>query len=327
MELVIGGSGFIGRHLVRELVQRGRAVKVYDLAAFPADETPQPEAVVQGDILDETGLREAMRGADVVYHLAANPNLWDRDPEVFDRVNRQGTETVLRAVAAERIPRLVYTSTESILAPRNHSGPIDENVTATVDDMIGPYCRSKFLAEQAVFQAAAAGLPAVVVNPTMPMGSGDRNLTPPGRMLRDYLEGKIRGYIDCTLNFLDVRDAAAGHVLAAEHAEPGRRYILAGHNVSVKGLLETAAEITGIPAPTMRVPYQVALVFSHLEEGVGRLTGRQPMSSVTGVKLCRRSMAFDGTATWQALGGHVIRPFKESLAEALDWHKAQMRAG
>ena len=318
MDVVIGGSGFIGCHLVRLLKERGRAVRVADLAPFPADESAQPDEYARVDIADGRAVAEAVAGAEVVYHLAANPNLWARDTAVFDRV--------IAAVRDAGVPRLIYTSTESILAPRNHSGPVTEDVTATVDDMIGPYCRSKFLAEQAVFELAASGHPAVVVNPTMPMGPGDRNLTPPGRMLRDFMQGKITGYIDCTLNFVDVRDAALGHILAAEHGEPGRRYILAGHNVCVKELLTLAGDICGRTPPKMKVPYAMALGFSYLEEWWGGLTGRRPMSSVTGVRLCRRSMAFDGSRTWRVLGGHVPRPLKESLAEAIHWHRQQVTA-
>ncbi len=324
MDVVIGGSGFIGCHLVRLLLERGRRVRVADRAPFPEDEPRPPDEFARVDITEPDGLGEAVAGAEVVYHLAANPDLWARDPSVFDRVNRQGTENVMAAVRARGVPRLVYTSTESILTPRGHRGPITEEVRARVDDMIGPYCRSKFLAEQAVFRLAEEGYPAVVVNPTMPMGPGDRNLTPPARMLRDFLSGRIRGYVDCTLNFVDVRDAALGHLLAAEHGLPGRRYILAGHDVSVRDLLARVGAMCGMAPPSLRVPYALALGFAHAEEAWGRLTGRRPMSSVTGVKLCRRSMAFDGSRTWRDLGGHVPRPLEASLADAVEWHRKEM---
>lgn len=321
MDLLIGGSGFIGSHLAGELIRQGRRVRIFDRQPFPA-EAQQPAETILGDILDEAALHRAMAGCDTVYHLAGNPQLWHRAPRVFDQVNRRGTENVLAAARASRIRRLVFTGTESILAPRRHHGPIDEQVRPVLADMIGPYCRSKFLAEQAVFRAAAAGLPAVVVSPTMPIGPGDRNGTPPGRMIADFLQGRIPGHIDCVLNFVDVRDVAIGHLLAAEKGRPGCRYILSGHNRSLAAFFAGLARISGRPAPRWRIPYGVALAWGYGEEWLGRLTGRTPQSSVTGIKLCRRSLAFDGRRTWERLG-HTPRPLEESLREAVAWHSFQ----
>jgi len=320
MDLVIGGSGFIGGHLVGLLKNEGRGVRVLDLKPWPLDLNPMPDEAVQGDIRDYQAVRQAVRGCDRVFHLAANPMLWDRDPHVFDQVNRQGTENVLRAVREERAGRLVYTSTESILTPRGHQEPITEDVQVTEKDQLGPYCLSKYRAERAVFEYAAQGGDAVAVNPTLPLGPGDRNLTPPGRMVRGFLTGKIRASIDCTLNYVDVRDAAMGHVLAARHGQPGRRYILSGHNLNVRNLLALVAREAGLEPPRFLVPISLALAFSHVEEWWGRRTGRRPMSSVTGIRLCRRSMAFDGRRTWRELGGHCIRPLEDTLRDTVRWH-------
>jgi dihydroflavonol-4-reductase len=326
MDLVIGGCGFIGSHLVSLLRAAGRPVRVFDRKPWPED-LSKPDEAIQGDIRDCRAVQEAARGCERVFHLAANPMLWDRCPEVFDQVNRQGTENVIRAAREAKVRRLVYTSTESILTPRDHQGPITEDVRVTEEDQLGPYCLSKYRAERAVLEMAASGFDAVVVNPTMPLGPGDRNLTPPGRMVRNFLQGKIKGYIDCRLNFVDVRDAAMGHMLAAERGVPGRRYILAGHNLSVKELLTLAAREAGLKPPSFRVPFGLALAFSHAEEWWGRRTGREPMSSVTGVKLCRRSMAFDGSRTWRELGGaggFRIRPLADTLRDTLRWHQKEM---
>jgi dihydroflavonol-4-reductase len=324
MDLVIGGSGFIGSHLVGELLQRGRAVRVYDLQPFPQeDHGLRPAETVVGDILDLQLLSDAMGGCDRVFHLAGNPQLWDRRPRNFDRVNRRGTENVLLAARQADVRMLVYTGTETILAPRRHHGPIREETQSALRDMIGPYCRSKFLAQQAVLQAARSGLPALVVVPTLPIGPGDRNLTPPGRMISDFLQGKIPGYIDCTLNFVDVRDAALGHVFAAENGEPGRRYILSGHNLTLAEFFCYLSRESSRPPPRHRVPYVVALAWSCVEEWMGKLTGRTPQSSVTGVRLCRRSLAFDGTRTWQLLG-HSPRPVEESIRDAVLWHQRRL---
>jgi dihydroflavonol-4-reductase len=325
MDLVIGGSGFIGAHLVGMLKERGRSVRVFDLAPFPGDEPFKPDEIILGDIEDAPVLEDVVCDCEIVYHLAANPNLWARNAKIFDRTNRQGTANVLSAVGkAAGVKKLIYTSTESILVPKVHGGPVTEDVRATLDDMMGPYCRSKFLAEELVFEEAKKGLPAIVVNPTMPLGPGDRNMTPPGRMIRDFLEGKIRGYMDCTLNFVDVRDAALGHILAAEYAEVGKRHILAGHNLHLRDFFGMLARHCDTKAPTFQVPYGLALNFSRLEEAWGKLSGRRPMSSITGVKLCKRGMAFDSSATWKRLGDHKPLPIEQTIAEAVAWHAARL---
>lgn len=318
MDIVIGGSGFIGSHLVRELARRGNRIRVFDCKPFPDEEGTAPHEMVLGDILDYPALYSAVEGCSTVYHLAGNPQLWDRHPANFDRVNRQGTENVIRAVRQAGAGRLIYTGTESTLVPRRHKGPVTEDTRTVLRDMAGPYCRSKFLAEQAVMELAAEGFPAVVVCPTLPIGPGDRNLTPPGRMICDFLQGKIPGFINCTLNFVDARDAAVGHVLAAERGRPGQRYILSGYNLTLNEFFSCISEASGRPVPGLRVPYAVALAWSHIEEWVGRVTGRTPQSSVTGVKLCRRSLSFDGSRTWKQLG-HTIRPLEESIRDSVLW--------
>jgi dihydroflavonol-4-reductase len=326
MDLVIGGSGFIGCRLVEILLHKKHSVRVFDSAPFPADETLQPTEMMAGTILDLKSLKTAVKGCATVYHLAATSQLWHRNPKIFDQINHQGTQNVIEAVRSTNINRLVYTSTESILVPRAHKSPITEGVDTTLADMIGPYCRSKFLAERLAVALAASGFPAVIVNPTMPIGPYDRNLTPPGRMIRNFLLGKIKGYLECTLNLIDVRDVAMGHYLAAKHGVPGRRHILAGHNMTIRDFFAQMAAICGRPPPSFKVPYTLAVVFSYLEEWYGRLTGREPLSSVTGVRLCRRSLAFDGTQTWRLLGGHTIRQIDSSLIDAVEWHRQKLAA-
>jgi len=323
MDIVVGGSGLIGHHLVKELMRRGRDVRVFDLHPFPGDEKIAPSETITGNILDSRALYNAVKGCERVFHLAANPYLWDQNPEVFNQVNYQGTKNVIEAARQAHVQRLIYTSTESILAPRHHKGLITEETRASLDDMIGPYCRAKFLAEQSVFQLAKEGFPAVVVCPTMPIGPGDWNLTPPGRMISRFLRRKIPGYIDCTLNFVDVRDAALGHYLAAEKGEPGRRYILSGHNLTLNEFFSLLSQVSGVPAPRLKVPYFVALIGSYIEEWTCKLTGKMPQSSVTGVKLCRRSLAFNGSKTWQLLG-YTPRPIEESIHDAVRWHQEQL---
>ncbi|HEB50888.1 MAG TPA: NAD-dependent epimerase/dehydratase family protein [Desulfobulbus sp.] len=321
--LVIGGSGFIGSHLVQELLRQGKEVRVFDRAVYPGELELQPREMVQGDIMDRDGLVRAMQGCRTVFHLAGTPMLWDRDPSVFERLNHQGTRNVLAAIREAGELRLVFTSTESILAPTRGNLPVTEDARPRLEDMLGPYCRSKFLAEQAVFRAADEGLDAVVVCPTLPIGPGDRNLTPPGRMVSDFLQGRIPGYLDCMLNFADVRDMAIWHLRAAERGRPGRRYILSGYNLKIIEFFQYLSRESGRPCPGLKVPWLVALAWAYLEETVCRITGGRPRSSVTGVRLCRRSMAFDGSWTWRALG-HRPRPLEESIRDTVAWHRARL---
>jgi dihydroflavonol-4-reductase len=320
MYIVIGGSGFIGSHLVKELTRLGHKVRVFDIRHYPNDEEMAPPEMVIGNILDIKALSSAMEECDTVFHLAANPQLWDKNPENFDQVNHQGTKNVLQVAKKTNIKRLIYTSTESILAKRSWRGPITEETQPVMSELIGPYCRSKFMAEKAVFNEAEKGFPAIVVCPTMPIGPGDRNLTPPGRMIVNFLKGNIPCYIDCTLNFVDVRDVASGHVLAAEKGQTNRRYILSGHNLTLAEFFSYLSLASGRPAPKIRIPYVVALAWSYIEEYLGKLFGRQPQSSVTGVKLCRRSLSFNGSRTRQQLG-YTPRPIGESVRDAVEWHK------
>lgn len=326
MNLVIGGSGFIGSHLIQELVRNKEPVRVFDRDPYPVDMKYQPDEMVQGDILRPNDLTEAMQNCRTVYHLAGIPMLWARDVTTFEQVNHQGTLNVLAAARKADIERLIFTSTESILAPTHGDEPVTETASPKLEDMLGPYCRSKFLAEQAVFKAAKEGMDAVVVCPTLPIGPGDRNLTPPGQMIHDFLQGKIPGYLDCTLNFADVRDMAIWHRMAAQKGEPGRRYILSGYNLSIHEFFQHLGRESGRSCPTLKVPYRAALAWSYVEHYFGRLTGKKPKSSITGVKLCKRSMAFDGSWTWNTLGRQP-RPLEESIRDAVAWHRAFIDKG
>ena len=324
LSLVTGGSGFIGQHVVGLLTERGDKVRVFD--RHPANRAT--DAAVdyrQGDITDARAVTEAMTGVSHVYHLAADPNLWNRDKGSFERVNLGGTLNVLAAAERHRPERIVYTSTESILTGLRGAGDAmtDEGVTLSVEDMPGPYCRSKFLAEKAALEAAHNGLPVVVVNPTLPIGPGDRRLTPPSRMLIDLLNGHTPAYLETAFNMIDVRDAALGHLLAAERGRPGRRYILGGENLTMSHLLALLGEMTGRPMPRRRVPYWMALAYSVADEFVAdRITGRPPRAPLTGVRLARQAMHFDNSRALSELGLKP-RPLRRSLADAIAWFEDQ----
>lgn len=324
VDLVTGGRGFLGRHLVELLVSQGRNVRVLDLRPWP--EAPASVEAISGSITDPGIVERAMAGCERVFHLAANPNLWAPDPSTFEIVNHQGTRRVLEAAMRQKPGRIVYTSTESILksyrAPKaSRSALIDETVKLSVDDMPGPYCRSKFHAEEAAKEAAAAGLPVVIVNPTMPIGPGDELMTPPTKMLLGFVNGKTPAYLDCEFNLVDARDAALGHLLAAEHGRIGERYILGAVNIRLADLLAELETITGLGMTKRKVPYGLALVSAFISEGIATITRKPPIAPITGVRLARTSMAFDCSKARRDLKWQC-RPLRETLVDTLAWLSA-----
>jgi dihydroflavonol-4-reductase len=317
--LVTGGCGFIGRHLTTLLSRRGYRVRVLDLQDWP--DAPAGVEIRRGSILDKATVAGAMEGIQLVFHLAANPNLWAPDPRTFHEVNYEGTCRVLEAAAEAGVSRIVYTSTESILKnvrARNGSDAalIDESVELALEDVWGAYCRSKFLAEEAARRAAKSGLPVVIVNPTMPVGPGDGLLTPPTRMLLGFLNGATPAYMDCEFNLVDARDVALGHLLAAERGRFGERYILGGENLALANVLELLREMTGFPIARCRVPYRLAYFAGLISEGIARLTKRPPLAPLSGVVLARSSMAFDSRKARGELGW-ASRPLRQSLQDAV----------
>jgi dihydroflavonol-4-reductase len=317
--IVTGGAGFIGSHLVDRLVALGHRVRVVERPGADATHLPGVVEVVRADIRDREAVEGAMRGGRLVFHLAANPNLWARDREEFDAVNHRGTVHVLDAALDAGAERVLHASTESILTCARRTGPIAEDVEVDLSDAVGPYCRSKLRAENEAMARARAGRPVVVANPTMPVGPGDRGLSPPSRLIRDFCLGKLPARMDCTLNLIDVRDVAEGLVRTMERGEPGRRYLLGGENLTLVGLLGILSELTGVPVPRWRVPYGVGLGVAYLSEFWADLvTGRPPKATVTGVRLSRRIMHFDPSRSLDALG-LAPRPVRQSLADAVAW--------
>ena len=315
--LVTGGAGFIGQHLVRHLLERGERVRVLDIA----DATilgPDVE-VVRGSILDADIVGRALKGVDRLYHLAANPNLWSADKDEFEETNVQGTRTVLAGAARADLERIVYCSTESIIKHRRPGASRTTNPAPRVDDMPGPYCRSKFLAQEEALRAAARKLPLVVVSPTLPVGPGDRFLTPPTRMLQVFLDGRTPAFLDCQLNMIDVRDAALGHVLAAERGRPGELYVLGGENLRLRDILAMLEEITGLAMPGISIPYWMAFAFSAVSEFISdHVSRRPPVAPLTGVRLARTPMVFDSAKAVRELG-LPQRPIRQALADAVGW--------
>ena len=221
--LVTGGAGFIGSHIVALLVQRGAAVRVLERPGAPVDHLPGGIELVFADIRDRAAVARAVRGCPLVYHLAANPNLWTRPRGQFRQVNYLGTVNVLDEAVAAGAERVLHTSTESILTRARQSGAIRADQQVRLDDALGPYCRSKLLAERHAFRLARAGAPVVIVNPTLPVGPGDLGRSPPTQMMLDFCRGRRHEYLDAELNLIDVRDVAEGMVRALRQGRPGRR--------------------------------------------------------------------------------------------------------
>jgi dihydroflavonol-4-reductase len=319
LTIVTGGAGFIGSHLVERLVARGERVRVIERPGADTAHLPAGVEVVRADIRQANAVAEALQGARWVYHLAANPNLWVRDRSEFEAVNHQGTVHVLDAALAAGAERVLHTSTESILTRARNTGPIAEDVEISLSDAVGPYCRSKLLAENEAMARARAGRPVVIANPTMPVGPGDRGFSPPTRLIRDFCRGKLPARMDCTLNLIDVRDVAEGLIRTMERGEPGRRYLLGGENLTLAGLLELLSEQTGVPVPRWRVPYPLGLAVALTSEfWADHVTGRTPKATVTGLRLTRRTMHFHPSRSLAALG-LTPRPVREALADAVAW--------
>jgi dihydroflavonol-4-reductase len=322
LTVVTGGAGFIGSHLVAALVKRGERVRVVERPGADARHLPDGVEVVSADIRDREAVASALLGARRVYHLAANPNLWLRDRAEFDAVNHRGAVNVLDSAHDAGVERVLHTSTESILTCARQSGPIAEDIEVSLEDAVGPYCRSKLRAEQAAMERARAGRPVVIVNPTMPVGPGDRGLSPPTRLIRDFCRGALPARMDCTLNLIDVRDVAEGMVRAMDRGEAGRRYLLAGENLTLAALLGVLSELTGVPVPRWQVPYGLGLAAAWLSElWADHVSHQPPKATLTGVRLTRRTMHFDASRSLAALALEP-RPARQSLADCVAWLRA-----
>jgi dihydroflavonol-4-reductase len=314
--LVTGGSGFIGRHLVAALVERGRQARVLDLRA-PARALPEVQ-YVKGSVLDRNLVDEALNGVDEVYHLAGLPGMWMPNKGDFHDVNCRGTEVVIAAARKRNVARLLHCSTESILF---HSSPSNDAVAddapLTAGSMPGPYTRSKMLADQVAMQAAASGFPVVIGCPTMPIGAHDHSLTPPAAMLQHFLRGRLQLYLDFIVNLVDVRDVASGLVLAMERGRVGHRYILGSESIPLKKVLQLVAAITGRRHLRIPVTRGVAETAGAMLELIAdHLTRRPPSGTAEGVRIAFRATALSNDKAQRELG-YAPRPIEPALRETI----------
>lgn len=318
--LVTGASGFVGSHLVRHLLQRGVVVRALvrpssrrDLLGGLAVE------FVEGDLRNPDSLDRACRNVDCVFHVAADYRLWASHPKEIYRNNVEGTHNLIEAARHAGVERFVYTSTVATIAvPRSDALP-NEQTQANLSEMIGHYKRSKFLAEQEAVRAAQGGLPIVIVNPTTPVGPGDAKPTPTGRIIVDFLQGRMPAYVDTGLNVVAVEDVAAGHVLAAQRGKPGERYILGHRNMTLKEILYVLAAITGRRPPRVRLPHAAAYVAGLADTIVARLRGREPQIPLDGVRMSRHKMFVDSSRAVRELG-FLPGPVEPALERAVRWY-------
>ena len=321
MILVTGASGFIGGHVARLLVARGHAVRV--LVRPSSDLSCIGDLRVEraiGDLREITALRKAVRGCAQLYHVAADYRLWAKDPDEIYRSNVEGTRNILQAAADAGIQKVVYTSTVGTIGMPADGSPGSEDSPVSIGGMAGHYKRSKFEAEQVALQFAAEGLPVVVVNPTAPVGEGDLKPTPTGKIIVDFLTGAMPAYVDTGLNLVDVRDVAAGHLLAAEKGKPGERYILGARNMTLREIFEALSRISGRPAPRLRLPYWMALGFGLGEAAVSRFTGREPRAPLEAVRMARHKM-FVATDKAQSELEYRPGPVEDALRRAVEWFR------
>jgi len=313
--LVTGATGFLGWHVAQRLVESGERVRALVRPSSSVRELDVETAT--GDLRDPASLQRAVTGCRSVYHVAADYRLWAKDSNDLYRSNVDGTRNMLEAARQAGVERFVYTSTVGCIGiPAAGIGT--EETPVSLADMTGHYKRSKFLAEQVALEYAGSGFPVFIVNPTAPVGDHDVKPTPTGRIIVDFLKGNMPAYVDTGLNLVDASDTARGHVLAGERGKPGERYILGGENMTLRQILEQLAQLSGKPAPKVRIPYAVAYVAGVCSTAVANLTGKEPRAPLEGVRMARKKMWVSCDKAKRDLG-FTAAPVEQALDKAIRW--------
>ncbi len=324
--LVTGGTGFVGSAVTRMLLERGDDVRAM------ARSTSSPTLLdgldierVHGDLDDPESLGRAVKGCNALFHVAADYRLWVPKPEAIYRTNVEGTRALMRAAAEAGVERIVYTSSVATLGLSGNARPADEDLPVSIDDMVGHYKRSKYLAEQAV-QALIddEDLPAVIVNPSAPVGPRDIRPTPTGRLILDLAKASLPAYVDTGLNIVHVEDVASGHLLAFDKGKIGERYILGGENLHLGEIVRTVAGLAGVNAPKLKLPIGPLMPIAHIVETIWRLTGRtsEPFITTDGLRMARKLMFFTCAKANRDLG-YTPRPAIEAFQDAIAWYRDQ----
>jgi dihydroflavonol-4-reductase len=319
--LVTGAAGFLGSHVTRQLVARGDDVRVL-LRASSTNRAIADLSLeyVTGDLRDPESLDRAMKGVKRVFHVAADYRLWaKRKQDIYDS-NVGGTKNLLDAAKRAGVEQLIYTSTVATIAVDRPQHP-NEFTDAKLEEMVGHYKRSKWMAEKEALDAAKSGLPVIVAMPTTPVGPWDWKPTPTGKIILDFLNGKMPGYVETGLNFVGVEECAAGHLLIAEKGKVGERYLLGGENLTLKAMLDALSKITGLRAPMLKIPHGLALGVAYANTVFSRLVGREPGIPIEGVKIARHMMFVDSSRAQRELG-FKAGPVSAALERAVRWYEA-----
>jgi dihydroflavonol-4-reductase len=317
--LITGATGFIGSRVARLLAERGEGVRAMVRAASRRENLAGLDLeLVEGDLKDPGSLRRAVEGCETVYHVAADYRLWARDPGELERTNVGGTRNLLEACRAAGVRKVVYTSSVGALGIPRDGTPGTEATPVALTDMIGVYKRTKFLAEEEALRFAAEGLPVVLVHPSTPVGPGDIKPTPTGKIVVDFVNGRMPAFVDTGLNIVDVDDVAAGHLLAAERGRVGEKYILGNRNMTLREILEALADITGRPAPKVEIPYALAWSAGWVSTSWASVTGSEPGIPLEGVRMARKKMFFDASKAVRELGLPQT-PVETALERAVRW--------
>jgi dihydroflavonol-4-reductase len=318
-----GATGFVGYHVARALAAEGAQLR---LLVRKTSNLAYLEGITgethTGDLAAPESLRPALAGCDAVVHVAADYRLWIPDPPAMYRANVDGTRELLRLAREAGVPRFVYTSSVATMHFFTDGTVSDEDTPVSLADMVGHYKRSKFLAEQEALHAAAQGQQVVILNPTTPIGSHDVKPTPTGRIFVDFLKRKFPAYVDTGLNLVDVAEVARAHGLALTRGTPGCRYILGGENLTLKQILDKMSALTGIPSPTMEIPFAVAATYAFFEEWItGRIRGKEPRATLEEVRMGRKKMYASSVRAQRELDFHVA-PVEPAMRAAIEWFRA-----
>jgi dihydroflavonol-4-reductase len=319
---VTGATGFVGSAVARRLLSAGHEVRALARPGSPRQALAGlPVDWVEGD-LRGSGPLPGLAGCDWVFHVAALYSYWGHRWDDFYQANVEGTRRVMEAARVSGAARIVYTSSVAVLGLTKDGSPADETTPSTLADMIGDYKRSKFLAEGVVRECVDRGLPAVIVNPSTPVGVGDHKPTPTGKIIVDFLNGRMPAYSDTGLNIVDVDDVAAGHLLAAERGRVGERYLLGNENLTLKRLLDVLADISGRPPVRMRAPHALALAWAYIDVALARLLPRHtPAATPDTARLSRKMMYFTAEKAVRELGLPQT-PVRDALLKAVEWYRA-----
>jgi dihydroflavonol-4-reductase len=319
---VTGATGFVGSHVAHALASKGAGLRLLVRASSRRENLEGLNGeIVVGDLLEPGSFKLALQDCEIVFHVAADYRLWVRDPEAMYRANVEGTRALIRAAQEAQVSRIIYTSSVATMGFTSNGQPCNEDSPVSLNEMIGHYKRSKFMAEQVAIEAAAAGANIVILNPTTPVGERDIKPTPTGRIIVDFLNRHFPAYVDTGLNLVDVREVAEMHVAAIERGRAGERYILGGEDLTLKEILDKLAAITEIPAPTMKVPHVVALGFAFCDEFfTGYIRGKEPRATVDAVRMGRKKMFASSTKAERELG-HRIVAVDNALQRAVHWFR------